>query len=50
MKLFSGKEKAEKKWRKRAWMVDSEKTRIIFDTADSLRPKRVPPWIYGKRT
>jgi len=48
MKLFERKEKAEKKWRGRAWMVNSDKTRIILLNASSPRPKHLPPWIYRK--
>lgn len=48
MKLFYRKEKADKKWRRRGWMVDSDKTRIILVPAGSLKPKHVPPWIYRK--
>jgi hypothetical protein len=50
MKLFHRKEKAEKKWRRRAWMINYEKTRIILVTDNNVRPKHVPPWICRKET
>jgi hypothetical protein len=50
MKLSHRKDEAEKKWRRRAWIINYEKTRIIFVTDSSARPKRVPPWIYHKET
>jgi hypothetical protein len=44
MKLFRRMGKAKKKWRRKAWLADPNKTRIIFES--TTRPKHVPPWIF----
>gem|GEM_PF-2623735 len=31
-------------------MINYEKTRIIFVTDRSAKPKHVPPWMYRKET
>jgi hypothetical protein len=38
--------KAKQKWRKKAWLVNPNKTKIILVATASRKPKHVPPWIH----
>jgi len=44
MKLFK-RDKAIKKWHKKAWMVNPSKTKIVLVAAAAPKRKHVPPWI-----
>ena len=46
MRAFRKDDKALKRWRLKAMLVDTRKTRLtILSTADV---KHVPPWVYRK--
>jgi hypothetical protein len=46
LRTFQKNDKAMKKWRLKAMLVDTRKTRlIILSTADA---RHVPPWVYRK--
>lgn len=45
MKLFK-RDNARKKWHKKAWMVDPNKTKIILIATAGPKRKHVPPWIF----
>jgi hypothetical protein len=47
MNLFK-RDKAIKRWHKKAWMVDPSKTKIVLVAAAAPRRKHVPPWIFRK--
>jgi len=42
LKLFKRSGKARKKWRRKAWLVYPNKTRIVLESTG--KPKHVPPW------
>jgi len=48
MKLFSKMGKAKKRWRRKAWLVNPNRTKIILVGIASKKRKHVPPWIYNK--
>jgi len=48
MKLFRKMGKAKKNWRRKAWLVNPNRTKIIFVATASAKQKRVPPWVYSK--
>lgn len=37
---------AQKKWHDKAWMVNPNKTKIIFVANTVPKKKHVPPWIF----
>lgn len=43
MRLLRRAGKAKKKWRRKAWLVDPSKTKIVFVFTDKSR--HVPPWV-----
>ena len=45
MNLFK-RDNAKKRWRKKAWMVNPNKTKIILVATAVPKRKHVPPWIY----
>jgi len=36
---------AEKKWHRKAWMVNPNKTRVIFSGKANVKPKRMLSWV-----
>jgi hypothetical protein len=48
MKLFSKMGKAKKRWRRKAWLVNPNRTKIILVGIASKKRQHVPPWIYNK--
>ena len=45
MNLFN-RPKTMKKWRKKAWLIDPNKTKITLIPSASSRKKHVPAWVY----
>jgi hypothetical protein len=46
LKLFNRTSKARNKWRRKAWLVDPNKTRIVFQVME--KREHVPPWLDKK--
>jgi hypothetical protein len=47
MNLFK-RDNARKKWHKKAWMVNPNKTKIILVATAGTKRKHVPPWIFRR--
>jgi hypothetical protein len=48
MRLFKRTSKARKKWHKKAWMVNPNKTKVIIVSTAMIKPRHVPPWVYKR--
>jgi hypothetical protein len=48
MKFFNKMGKAKKKWRRKAWLVNPSRTKIILVATASPKLRHVPPWMYNK--
>jgi hypothetical protein len=48
MQLFKRSGKARKKWHRKAWLIDPNRTIITLVSTATSRPKHVPPWVYKR--